>query len=546
MNHSAEKIIGINAAKAIGQLVSDLITTYDNPGILEPGEPQLAVKAKVGEQLFYCNRTPLEINGETQGVVLVFQNLKEIEALSNKLDETETSLETLETIVENIIDGIVLVNRQGYITRINKAYQEFLDVKAEDIVGKHVTEVIENTRMHIVAETGKAEIGHRQKILGREMIVMRIPIFKNGQSVGAVGKVMFRDISELRSLASKLNVMEDQLAFFKKELQRIQGARYTFNSIIGSSEPMKKAVELAKQGALSNSTVLICGESGTGKELFAQAIHNFSLRRFGPFIRVNCAAIPNNLFESELFGYEQGAFTGASKEGKPGKFELANGGTIFLDEIAELPIEMQVKLLRVLQEKEVERVGGTKIIPLNIRVIAASNKPLEVLLGHEKFRKDLYYRLNVIRIELPPLRDIKEDIPLLSRQLQLQLNNEMGTLVSEIDEQVIQVLCRYHWPGNVRELRNVLERSINVCKVGLLTKRHLPLYLLEPQEELMQELVYGTAESVIPLKMLIDITEKAAIIRSLELTGNNRRQAAKLLGIHRSALYQKIEKHKIG
>jgi len=544
-NKSAERILKTSAKEAFGCFISDLIPESDMFSVLHSNKPQTAVKIKVGDQLLYSNRTPLILDGKTIGAVSVFQEIYGIQELTKKLDEAETAVETLETIVENIIDGILLVDRKGYITRINKAYQEFLGVKAEEVVGKHVTEVIENTRMHIVAETGEEEIGHPQKIKGREMIVMRIPIFKNGESVGAVGKVMFRDISELRTLASKLNVMEDQLTFYKKELQRIQGARYTFSTIIGSSEPILKAMELAKQGAMSNSTFLICGESGTGKELFAQAVHNYSLRRFGPFIRINCAAIPANLFESELFGYESGAFTGASKEGKPGKFELANGGTIFLDEIAELPVEMQVKLLRVLQEKEVERIGGSKLIPLDIRVIAATNKPIEDLVKNEKFRKDLYYRLNIISVELPPLREIKEDIPLLARQLLKQLNDELGTMVTDIDDEVLQVFSRHTWPGNVRELRNVLERSVNICGKGILSKFHLPLYLLEIEVKLYQKIVIESGDSMMPLKQLLENAEKAAILKALELTGNNRRQAAKLLNIHRSALYQKMGKYNL-
>lgn len=544
-NKSAERILKTPAEEAFGRFISDLIPESDMFSVLHSNKPQPAVKIKVGDQLLYSNRSPLIVNGETVGAISVFQEIYGIKELTRKLDEAETAVETLETIVENIIDGILLVDRKGYITRINKAYQEFLGVKAEDVIGKHVTEVIENTRMHIVAETGEEEIGHPQKIKGREMIVMRIPIFKDGESVGAVGKVMFRDISELRTLASKLNVMEDKLTFYKKELQRIQGARYSFSNIIGDSELITNAINLSKQGAMGNSTILISGESGTGKELFAQAIHNYSFRRFGPFIRVNCAAIPASLFESELFGYESGAFTGASKEGKPGKFELANGGTIFLDEIAELPVEMQVKMLRVLQEKEVERIGGNKVIPLDIRVIAATNKPIEKLIDNEKFRKDLYYRLNIIRVELPSLREIKEDIPLLARQLLKNLNEELGTMVTDIDDEVFQVFLAHTWPGNIRELRNVLERSVNICRDGNVSKFHLPFYLLENEVKIYKDIMLDNSEGVVPLKELLENVEKDAILKTLEFTGNNRREAAKLLGIHRSALYQKMGKYNL-
>ncbi|MBT9171924.1 MAG: DNA-binding transcriptional activator HyfR [Syntrophomonadaceae bacterium] len=542
-NAAAERLLGHSAETALGMHVNEVIPGTTLCQVLEDGRPQLGVILEVNGNTLLTNRTPVLRGGEIAGAVAVFENIAGIKELHKTLDDTRTSVEVLETILDSTYDGIVLVDKQGIVTKINRAYLDFLRIKEEDAVGKHVTEVIENTRMHIVVETGKAEIGHAQKIRGSEMVVMRLPIFKNGEVVGAVGKVMFRDLRELKALAENLNLIENELKYYKTELHRLKGAKYTFENIIGNSEQISAAKQLARQAAASDSTVLIYGESGTGKEIFAHAIHNYSYRHFGSFVRVNCGAIPGTLFESELFGYEKGAFTGAQKCGKPGKFELANNGTIFLDEVGEMPLEMQVKLLRVLQEKEIERVGGTKLLPLDVRVIAASNKPLEELVKEKKFREDLFYRLNIFRIELPPLRDIPKDIPLMARHLVAELNESLGTAVYGLSEEVVRIFQKYTWPGNVRELRNVLERTVIVNRHGEIQKNQLPLYLLQNELRLTDDLLQLKKDFPGKLDRVLQDAEKALILKALEMTGNNKRQAAHLLGIHRSALYQKINKY---
>ncbi len=544
-NRAAERILELPAGQALGRPIGEVIPGSTLRSLLDDCTPQLGVTVELNGKTLISNRTPVTSNGRVIGAVSVFEDITGLKKLAQTLEDTRTTVEVLETILNNTYDGLLLVDRHGYITRINKAYQEFLGISEEEAVGRHVTEVIENTRMHIVVETGKAEIGHTQKIQGKEMVVMRIPIFKDGEVIGAVGKVMFRDIRELKALAENLNLIENELKYYKSELQRIKGAKYSFQNIFGNSAKIIKAKQLSKQAAVSNSTVLIYGESGTGKEIFAHAIHNYSYRRFGPFVRVNCGAIPTTLFEAELFGYDEGAFTGAQKGGKPGKFEMANRGTIFLDEVSEIPLDMQVKLLRVLQEREMERVGGTQLIPLDVRVIAASNRPLEDLVKEKKFREDLFYRLNIFRIELPPLRDVPEDIPLIARQLLAELNEEMGAKVDGLDDEVVSIFQSHSWPGNVRELRNVLERAINLNRRGKLEKRHLPLYLLKKKFQLLEDFLLMGDEMPLNLEELLAETEKAAIKKALSLTRNNKKQAASLLGIHRSAIYQKMQKYGI-
>lgn len=281
-------------------------------------------------------------------------------------------------ILDRVHFGVVVVDEQGVITFLNQPYAEFLGVARDDAVGRHVTEVIENTRMHLVVELGHPEIG-RQRVRGQELVVQRIPIRDDsGRIVGAFGQVMF-EVQELRDVAQRLNILESKVEYYEREIHQLRGARYTFDHIVGRSAPLTEAKRLALRAARSVSPVLLLGETGVGKELFAQAIHHAGPRRQKPLIRINCAAMPRDLVESELFGYEAGAFSGASKRGKPGKFELAHEGSLFLDEIADMPLELQAKLLRVLQEKEVERVGGTRPIAVDFRLLAATHEDLDEL-----------------------------------------------------------------------------------------------------------------------------------------------------------------------
>jgi PAS domain S-box-containing protein len=462
--------------------------------------------------------------------------MNDLERLSSQLNSTQNLLQSLENIFEHAYDGVMVVDQDGIITRITKAYCRFLNVKQEEAIGKHCTEVLPNSRMHIVAQTGVAEVGEPMSIQGKEALVMRLPLRENGKLVGAVGKVMFRDVQELRTLAEKLDLLENKIKFYERELEHYQKYRYTFRSIVGNSPAIVRAKALAEKAAHGKSTVLLLGESGTGKELFAHAIHAASSRNKNPFVRVNCGAIPAELLESELFGYEEGAFTGAKKGGKIGKFEAANGGTIFLDEIGDLPLAMQAKVLRVLQEKEVERVGSNRIQQLDIRVIAATHRDLEKMVASGEFRRDLYYRLNVFTIIIPPLREREGDIGLLSDYLLGKIERELGSPPKVLDKRVEELFNLYSWPGNVRELQNALERALNVAEGHKIFIRDLPLYL--------QDLEGGQKLKVLqPLALEIAEAERRAILKALELTSGNKAKAAEILGIHRTNLYRKMEKY---
>jgi transcriptional regulator with PAS, ATPase and Fis domain len=307
---------------------------------------------------------------------------------------------------------------------------------------------------------------------------------------------------------------------------------------VGRSEKIIELKNLALKAAKTHSPVLLIGESGTGKELFAHAIHYASDRRPNAFIRLNCAAIPKDLLEAELFGYEPGAFTGAGIKGKPGKFELAHRGSIFLDEISDLPVEMQPKLLRVLEEKEMERLGGTRLTKCDFRLIAATHENLEHLVEEGKFRKDLFYRLNVIPIQIPPLRERKEDIPPIAEHLIELVNKDLGTHVTKISPEVLDVFGNYNWPGNVRELANILERIIYSTEGDTIQTHHLPFFL--------QSLREGP-NRLRPtfLRRLRDDMEREALLHAIHISNDNKNRAARLLGIHRTALYKKMKKFNI-
>lgn len=478
---------------------------------------------------------PYMVKKKIYGHIFIIRDITDIKDSQSQLLEEKMSLDMIEDLLEYAYEGFALVDSEGKIVKWN--YEELLGIKEEDAIGKPVNDVIENTRLDVVVKTGKKEIRHIQRIQGHDMVANRVPIIRGGKIIGAVGAVLFRDASDIREMAKELIELENKINEYKGEIERLQDSRYTFDSIITRNPKMEYLKKLGRTAAQSNSTVLILGESGTGKELFAQAIHKASYRKFGPFIPINCAAIPRELLESELFGYEAGAFTGAKRGGKPGKFELSNGGTIFLDEVGDMPLEMQVKLLRVLEEKEFERVGGNEKIFLDARIIAATNEKIEEAVEKGRFREDLYYRLNVINIDIPPLRERIEDIPLVSKHLLDYLTKELNTEEKIIDKETIDILMEYHWPGNVRELRNVLERAINLSTQRFILPQHLPERLVK------NKIPIEGKEKIVPLKDVVAEAEKEAIVNAIIKAEGNKTLAAENLGIHRTALYKKIEKY---
>ncbi|MFZ0447696.1 MAG: sigma 54-interacting transcriptional regulator [Desulfatiglandaceae bacterium] len=450
-------------------------------------------------------------------------------------DDLHHQLESFRLIFDSIYNGCMVTDANGYITHFNKPYGRFLRLDPEAQIGKHATEVVENTRMHIVAETGKAEINQSHRIKGQDMVVQRIPILKNGKVVAVFGQVMFKDVKDVRKLAEELSLLESKVELYEKELMSLRSTRYTLESILGRSSVIMSLKRAALRAAATQYPVLISGESGTGKEIFAQAIHHASPRNLYPFVRINCSAIPKDLMESELFGYDKGAFTGARAAGKPGKFELAHRGTIFLDEIGDLPCEMQPKLLRVLEEKEFERVGGTALIRSDFRLISATNQNLEAMLADRRFRKDLFYRLNVIPLHIPPLRERKEDIIPLCRHMLKEMAGEAAIPKIEMDKEAENGLLNHHWPGNVRELMNVLERVLSSLEGDTIGLPDLPFYLHGGGK--------SSGSGLANLRAVQSDAEKEAIRHALKSTRHNKAKAARMLGIHRTLLYKKMKKY---
>nr|WP_278276543.1 sigma 54-interacting transcriptional regulator [Anaerobranca gottschalkii] len=535
-NRSAEKIVGKSKSEVLGKDIREILPQTRLPAVVESGEAEIGKTLKINDYTVIANRTPIKLGDKIIGAVSVFQDITDYENVLLELDKQKNITDVLNTVMELAYDGILVVDKQGHITMISDAYSKFLGVNKDEVIGKHVTEVIENTRMHIVAQTGVPEVADLQKIKGNYMIATRIPIIKNGESVGAVGKVIFRNVKELDTLYKKVSKMEKQLEHYKGQLKMLNTSKYSFNCIVGKSNALEEVRGFAKKASLTDSNVLIIGESGTGKELFAHAIHNASSRSDFPFVKVNCAAIPNELLESELFGYEEGSFTGAKKGGKIGKFELADGGTIFLDEIGDMPLQMQAKLLRVLQEKEVERIGAIGAKKIDTRIIAATNQNLEVMVKEGKFRGDLYYRLNVLTLNIPPLRERPEDIEDLVIHMIDKLSNKLGKYVDKISPEAMEYLKKYSWPGNVRELENVLERAIN------LIERDTTIQVIHLPEKITGQIPLKKIKS---LNEIIEEAERQGIIDALRACNNNRSEAARLLKISRSSLYEKMGKYNL-
>ncbi len=435
-------------------------------------------------------------------------------------------------ILDNPFEGILACDDKGIITYVNTFFLNMLNVKEEHILGKKVWNTLPGIRLYDTVLQGYSQWGENLKIGGRDFLIVRFPIKQDGKVIGAVVKTVFPDMTTAKGIASQV-MNPIKVAELRRPL-------YTCMDIIGETPPMLAAMKVARKAARTNCTLLITGESGTGKEVFAQAVHTRSIRRDRPFISVNCAAIPDNLLESELFGFVDGAFTGATKGGKPGKFELAEGGTIFLDEIGDMSLPMQAKLLRVLQDKEVDRIGSTKSIPLDVRISAATNKDLQKLVREGRFREDLYYRLKVLEFTIPSLRERIEDIPILADYFIRRISKRVGSDIQGIKPESMRLMMSYDWPGNVRELENILERAINQCE-----EKQLDLTdLIATKGDMYQEVRKRKAVQD-GLRKTIDQQERDLIKNAITHARGNKAEAARFLNIQRSVLYKKMARLKI-
>lgn len=474
-NTEAEHLFGIPAREVLGRKVTEVFPDSRLPEVVDTKEPILGYTREIGKSTIVVNTTPIIENDEIKGAISTFEDVSRLVQISWEFEEVKELKERYLQILEAVQDGICVFDREGTVTYINGSYNEITGENISE--GDNIHEISPNGSRMRVLEKGQKIMGEiSQKKNGKSVVANIVPIIVNQQITGGISVV--KNLSEIEELIDRISHLSAKTEYLEEELHRRKKLNPAFNRIVGVSNKLYDAMKLAAKTADNNFNVLIRGESGTGKELIAEAIHYSSERATQPFIRVNCAAIPENLLESEMFGHVKGAYTGAIKT-KIGKFELADKGTIFLDEIGELDKSMQAKMLRVIQKKEFQRVGDDRTITVDARIIAATNRNLEELVENGEFREDLYYRLNVIPIWLPPLRERREDIPVLSEYFLNKIAEELGCEPKKLSGEAMDALIHYSWPGNIRELENVMERINILADDREVQKEDLPHYISE-------------------------------------------------------------------
>lgn len=540
VNTATERILSVKFSRIKGKPVLSLFDDLRIDDVLTDGNLFIGIKQTVDHLSLLCNVTPIISGSQISGAVIILQDTTDIDQIASKLESVTKLYKTLDSIMEIAYDGIVVVDTKGMVSMVNRAAEDFFRISSRKMIGKPVNQVIENTRLHVVARSGVAEINQLQFIHGTPYTVSNLPIKREGRVIGAVGRILFQHLEEVRDLAKKLEDLDHHQALCQNKIRDNQDGFFGFDRIITSDPELKRIKEEARAVAKRPSNILITGESGTGKELIAQAIHDTGFCSKGRLVYVNCAAIPDNLLESEFFGHVPGAFTGAQNKGRKGKVALADGGTLFLDEIGDMSLNMQSKLLRVLQEKCFEPLGSDKTTHVNMRLIAATNHDLEQLVSEERFRSDLYYRINVINLHVPPLRERAGDVQLLFHFFLEKYNRIFGTSIRSVSEIVCKVLDAHHWPGNVRELENVVERIANLARSERVDVGDLPPYLKEQSGKRP-----SNDSSTVAGKLLVssrDQHDRDAILAALEQADGNKAQAARILGISRSWLYSKMKR----
>lgn len=525
-------IVLLDASGRIAALNRQFFDTTDlgfREGDFPPDELR---ELKEGEWTFWRRKWFVQAEGRQRVELLAIRRVRAADHILGPYGECCLNEEMVKMALDNPYEGLTVVNNTGKVTLLSPSNEQWLGLEVGGGRGLDLSAIAPASHLSEVARTGVAEHAQVVDLHGKTKVTVNLPIRRDSKVMGAFGRILFKSTEQVEKLVTKVRTMELQVERFETLLDEMRGNRCSFRSILTKNKEMLTLIEQARRVADSGATVLILGESGTGKELFAQALHESSRRNKGPFIAVNCAAIPRDLIESELFGYEEGAFSGARKKGKPGKFELACGGTLFLDEIGELPLESQAKLLRVLEERKIDRLGGTAPLPVDFRLVAATNRDLMTNVNKGRFRADLYYRINEFPLEIPPLRSRPEDIPLLAKHFLAEISRREELPMLKISAGATEALMSHDWPGNVRELRGVMRQMAWKSQGLTIEPYHLPPALNKGQTVA----VSGTLEEQTAR------AERAAIESALQAAGGNRALTARMLGIHRTALYKKMNR----
>ncbi|PKM82646.1 MAG: sigma-54-dependent Fis family transcriptional regulator [Firmicutes bacterium HGW-Firmicutes-14] len=537
-NDSAKKYFNLRR-DITGLHIQEVVPESHLPTVLRSGKPELGKRMVLNNKICLENLTPIVKNNEIIGAVSVFEDISAVQGVMDELASVKDTGLILQNLLNNAHEGIVITDRHGHIEMCNEAFCACLKIDKGKVIGKDISSILTDLDLRSIIRTGEPELSETKQVKGLDVIITRIPVRNGNEVTGAIIKILFKNINEMDSLINKINTLKSKLTYYKEQLEKVSGAKYKVDHIIGKSQVIIQLKETIKKVAQGNSTVLLRGEAGTGKKLFANGLHLESPRKHGPFVVVDCAAVPGNMLEAELFGVAEGASSNTKKGSQTGKLELADGGTILLDEIGEMSIKLQERLLEVLQKKEIHRIGDHQVKTVDIRIVATTKRNLEDLTRQKLFREDLYYRLNVLSFYIPPLRDRREDIEPLINFFIDKFNNEFGKKVIGISSEAYNILIKHTWPGNVRELETVMERVFSVVEDQIIQPHHLPIYLKKISHTKFK------INDIASLKTIIEDTERNALIQALQRTGGNKVKAAKLLGISRAGLYQKLEKYNL-
>lgn len=534
----------------IGKHITSVVPNTQLLEVINTGQSQYGEKFYHKDKILIVNRTPVLNNGSIVGAVTIFQDITELEGILTELESFKQINLELEGIIASSHDGVIITDGEGNVIKINKSLLRVTDLPEECFLGKKIDSLQEEGHFSYEPIAKRARIekkiitGLQRVNTGKEVMVTSTPVIDEaGKVIRVVTNV--KDMSDIIDLQEQLKQSLEVSGHLRTEFNKLLEDELRSNELITRNHKMLNIVELIRRVADSNATVMLQGESGVGKEVFAKLVHAWS-KKEGAFLKINCSALPGHLLESEIFGYAKGAFTGANNMGKPGLFELADEGTLFLDEVEDLPLELQGKFLRVLQDGEFIRLGGTNVIKVNVRIIAASNKDLTAMVEENKFRQDLYYRLNVVPVVIPPLRERVEDIPLLAEYFLSQLNEEYNTR-KVIAPQLLKSFINHHWPGNVRELKNIIERLVLISSGDVLSENEFMESMYgrtenKHIENSKRQFAREDDEDIPPLKQAMEEREKELILRAFKKYKNSRR-TGEILGISHTAVLRKLKKY---